>query len=211
MGRRPRGVACTLAVALTAGCATNPAGNDAGPRLPAGISYQERTETYRITGADRDAIGQGIRAAPAIGGQGFAGYYAWQLGWHYQTQPQGPGCGIAQATVSIRSVVTLPEWTPPSGVDAVLVEEWQHYSSALAVHEAGHRDLVLAGAIRIQRALLRIPPQGCSVVQEAAQQIGQSLLAELKLENERYDVTTRHGATQGAVWAGTIQPWWQTR
>jgi predicted secreted Zn-dependent protease len=103
--------------------------------------------------------------------------------------------------------VTLPEWSAPPGVDTVLVEEWTRYMAALTTHEAGHRELVLAGAKRLQRALLNVAPQNCASMQTAAQRVAQSLLAEIRQEDERYDQTTRHGATQGAVWAG-INPWW---
>jgi len=201
-------VICVLPLALGAACGTNPAVDAKSARMPAGISYRERVESYRVTGADTATIGQGLRAAPAKNGQHFAGYFEWQLAWRFQSQAEGSFCRITQATITITSVVTMPEWAAPAGVDKALVEEWQRYSSALATHEAGHRDVVIGGATRLQKALLSAWPQDCASMQQTAQQIAQPLIAGMRVDSDRYDETTHHGATQGAIWAGATQPWW---
>ncbi len=86
---------------------------------------------------------------------------------------------------------------PLPDANPALVEEWKRYLTALATHEAGHREVVQAGAIRIQRALLELQPQECGFMQSAAQQVAQPLLAQITLDDRRYDETTRHGATAG--------------
>jgi len=198
-----------LTLLLTA-CASNPYIPGKNPiRLPPGITYRERLETYHVTGADRLSIGNGIRALP-IGGQRFAGRYQWRLTWRYQTSSRDALCFMSQANVAIDATVTLPEWAAPPDADLSVVAEWKRYMSALTAHEAGHRELVLAGAKRIQRALLDVSPQPCGSMQVAAKQAAQSLMADIQQEDVRYDQTTRHGATQGAVWSG-ITPWWQSQ
>jgi predicted secreted Zn-dependent protease len=192
------------------GCATIPPIQGANPiRLPAGISYRERLQTYRVAGTDRASIGQGILALP-INGQRFAGSYKWNMAWRYQTRARDAICYMSQATVAIDATITLPEWSAPAGADPALVDDWKRYATALTSHEAGHRELVLTGAKRVQRALLDVSPQPCGSMQASARQAAQSQMEEIRKEDARYDQTTRHGATQGAVWSG-ITPWWQSQ
>jgi predicted secreted Zn-dependent protease len=98
----------------------------------------------------------------------------------------------------------------PTNADPALVDDWKRYTTALTTHETGHRDLVLAGARRVQRALLDVSPRPCGSMQAAAKQAAQTQLALIRDEDARYDLTTRHGATQGAVWPG-VTPWWQSQ
>jgi predicted secreted Zn-dependent protease len=200
--RSRRSGSCALAGLLLAGCTSNPVPPEARTAvLPPGISFRERTDIYRVSGADRAAIGQGISAAVSQGGQQrFAGYYQWNLSWGFQTQREGATCRISLATVAINAVVTLPAWNMPRDADTSLVAEWKRYSAALATHELGHREIVQAGAIGIQRAILEVAPQECSAMQNAVQQVAQPLLEKIQQESARYDETTRHGVTQGAVW-----------
>jgi len=199
------------AALLATACAGNPPGSGGvSVGLPPDVRYNQRVETYEVTGADHAALGRGIRSAPpkAGGGQRFAGYYEWYLSWRYQTVREGPACRVSRVSIVIDSVVTLPKWTPPAGADASLVEEWQRFITALATHEAGHRDLVLDGAVRIQRAIFGVAPQECSAMAHAVQQEAQPVLTDMRAGEMRYDQTTRHGATQGAVWGGNVRPWW---
>jgi len=201
--------ATLLGLLLIAGCAANPPIQGANPvRLPPGISYREHLQTYRVIGTDRASIGEGIRALP-INGQRFAGSYKWNLAWRYQTVAKDAICYMSHATVAIDATITLPQWPAPPDVDPALVDDWKRYTSALTTHEAGHRELVLAGAKSVQRALLDVPPRPCGSMQASAKQAAQSQMEEIRKEDARYDQTTRHGATQGAVWSG-ITPWWQS-
>lgn len=200
-----------LAAFLLAACAGNPsATGGVSVGLPPDVRFNQRVETYEVTGADHAALGRGIRSAPPKAGRGqrFPGYYEWYLSWRYETWREGPVCRVSRAFIAINSVVTMPKWTPPAGADPALVEDWKRFIGALATHEAGHRDLVLDGAVRIQRAILGVAPQDCSAVASAVQQAAQPLLMELRADEQRYDETTRHGTTQGAVWTGNSRPWW---
>lgn len=202
-------VAALLAL-LIAGCAANPPMPGANPiRLPPGISYHEHLESYQVTGTDRASIGEGIRALP-INGQRFAGSYKWNMAWRYQTHARNAICYMSQATVAIDATITLPQWSAPHDANPALVDDWNRYTSALTTHETGHRELVLAGAKRMQRALLDVSPQPCGSMQTAAKRAAQAQMEEIRNEDVQYDRTTRHGATQGAVWSG-ITPWWQAQ
>lgn len=192
---------CLIAPALLAACAAHPPNKSASPiRLPRGLAYHERVQTYRVIGADRATIAQGLRNMPGNNGERFAGRYQWRLSWRFNTRSTAAQCFMSQAGVTIEAVLTLPEWSAPTGADPLLIEEWQRYLAALTAHETGHRDLALAGAERLQSALLQVSPRHCGATQADARQVAQQLLGEMKQEDVRYDETTHHGATQGAVW-----------
>jgi len=195
--------AWVLAALLGGGCVTAPANKTNEPRLPAGISFKESLNTYRVTGADRVQVGASIRSGPSQeDGYRYSGYYKWNLNWRYGWESSGQLCSVVRVTIDIKAVVTLPEWAAPPGVEPALVEEWRSFANALAEHEGGHRELVRAGAIRMQRALRDIPAQDCTGIEGALQTAAQSLLSQIRAEDARYDETTRHGATQGVTWAG---------
>jgi predicted secreted Zn-dependent protease len=168
---------------------------------PAGVNVEEGVETYPIVGADRATIGAALRAGVAdANGRRFAGYHTWNITWHYETHAELAHCSIVRVTVTLTSTVTLPVWTPPPGVESSLVAEWGRYRRALAVHERGHRALTYAGAGRILRAIEGLGDQSCAFIGSSVRAVAEPLLAALRSEDARYDLETRHGATQGATW-----------
>jgi predicted secreted Zn-dependent protease len=168
---------------------------------PDGVTSIDRIETYPVVGGDRRTIGAALRAGITdANGRRFAGYHTWHLTWRYETRAEFGHCTIARATVTLTSTVTLPVWTPPPGVDSSLVSQWEQYRRALAVHERGHRAITYAGAGRVLRAIRGVPDQSCAFIGDAVRAMAEPLLAAIRVDEARYDVETRHGATQGAIW-----------
>ena len=120
--------------------------------------------------------------------------------WRYETRAEGDLCRVSRATVTLTSTVTIPEWTPPPGVDSSLVADWTRFRNALAVHEQGHRKLAYAGAGRVQRALEKLPLQSCAMLASAARSAADVLIDAMRVQELRYDRDTRHGVTQGTTW-----------
>ena len=194
--------------ALLGACARHPLppGLEALP-APAGVIVEERVETYAIVGDDRATIGAALRAGVTdANGRRFAGYHSWTITWRYETRAEFAHCSIARVTVTLASTVTLPLWTPPPGADSGLVAEWDRYRRALAAHEQGHRALTYAGAARIRRAIEGIGDQSCAFIGASVRSVAEPLLAALRAEDARYDLETRHGATQGATWRPGAAP-----
>ena len=194
----PRTVACALLVA----CARRPPVPGLEPStVPDGVTPIESVETYPVVGADRATLGAALRAGISDAtGRRYAGYYRWHLTWAYETRADFAHCTIVRVTVTLTSTVTLPAWTPPPDVDSSLVAQWEAYRRALAVHEGGHRAISYAGAGRIVRAIRAVPDQSCAFLGNAVRVVAEPLLAEIRSQEERYDLETRHGATQGATW-----------
>ena len=169
--------------------------------VPDGVTVVDRVETYPVVGGDRRTIGAALRIGiPDASGRRWAGYHRWLMTWSYRTHAEFAHCSVVQVTVTLTSTVMLPVWTPPLGVDSTLVAQWERYRQALATHERGHRAITYAGAGRLVRAIRGVADQSCAFLGNAVRAVAEPMLAAIRAEDDRYDLETRHGVTQGAVW-----------
>ncbi len=198
--------ALALSTALAA-CGRPRVGDLEPVPVPEGVNVIESVETYQVSGADRATIGTNLRAGITdASGRRFAGYHTWRLSYHYETEARMTTCSIVRPTVTLTSIMTLPVWTPPPGVDSTLVRDWERYRQALTVHERGHRAITYAGAGRVIHAIRDVPDMSCNFIGDAVRRAVEPLLAEIRSEDARYDTETRHGATQGAMWRMNLPP-----
>ena len=68
------------------------------------------------------------------------------------------------------------------------------------MHEAGHADFRLCSGWRdeLARAFAALPPSPtCAALRAAAHDLFADAVVRLKAKHRRYDMRTRHGATQG--------------
>jgi hypothetical protein len=103
--------------------------------------------SYTITGSTT----AGLRAQmDKLGPQHFDAFTRWDFSWTWPPAADG-SCDLSKATVNYTIKVTGPIWTPPPGVDPSLVAAWRAYMTALATHEKGHIDFVVATAPQCSR------------------------------------------------------------
>ena len=131
----------------------------------------------------------------AKGPRGYDGYRGdattrWFIRWNW------PGygsalCRLGDATVTYDIQVTFPRWKAPAGASPELVARWKEYTRRLAEHEKGHVDFVVA---RHRSVLDAIRGATCATAEAAAQ----AALGPIRQHDIDYDMTTNHGATQGA-------------
>ena len=188
--------------ALLVGCARQlPVPGLEPVAVPDGVTVLEDVETYPVAGADRATIGAALRAGVIdSNGRRYAGYHSWRITWSFGTRLEFGLCSLVRVTVTLTSTVTLPLWTPPPGVDLPLVTQWEEYRRALAVHERGHRAITYAGAGRVLRAIRGVSDQSCAFIGKSVSAAAEPVIAAIRSEDAQYDATTRHGATQGAIW-----------
>ena len=115
----------------------------------------------------------------------------WNFQWFVPSGGNG-SCNLDGATVDYTITVTFPQWTPPAGASAALIDRWNSYINALALHEAGHVDRVVP---YVPDLIDDIKSSTCGAYNEAAQ----ARLNAIDQLNAEYDAETGHGATQGAV------------
>jgi predicted secreted Zn-dependent protease len=85
----------------------------------------------------------------------------------------------------------MPRWVPPKTASPGLVAKWANYTHALAEHEKGHVDFVVANYRSVAKA---IKSATCGTAETAAQ----AAIDPIRQHDIDYDVVTDHGATQGA-------------
>jgi predicted secreted Zn-dependent protease len=133
------------------------------------------------------------RQAPAEGNMRRRGSTRWEIHWTVDRRSDDV-CDLATAAVTRRLTVVLPHWDPEPDTDPGLLADWERYVRAVADHERGHVELLVAGADRI-------PPAIRAATCATADAVGHAVLDELRAENAAYDRDTNHGRNQGA-WFG---------
>jgi predicted secreted Zn-dependent protease len=147
---------------------------------------------YDISGSTENGLRDQLDASGPVGYDGYKGDSTtrWYITWHWPTNQDG-SCQMDQTAVSYEIKVIFPRWQPTEGVSAQLVARWEQYTAALLEHEKGHVDLVVLNVPKVVEA---VKGRQC----EAANAVGEMMLAEIRKQEVEYDAATNHGATQGA-------------
>jgi len=115
----------------------------------------------------------------------------WYISWTWPGYGSSD-CDLSKTTVSYDIKVTVPHWKPASNVDPKLIEQWNRYLNNLSTHEQGHVDSIVKNYPRVKDAIQR---STCLTAEQAAQ----DMLNTFQQANTAYDVQTKHGETQGAI------------
>jgi predicted secreted Zn-dependent protease len=122
----------------------------------------------------------------------------WYVRWRFSYRSSGPACAIADATTTVDVAITFPRLKEAPSTPAALKQAFADYAAKLLTHERGHADIALDLARRIEDGIRALPPQSpCIALEQAANELGQSLLQDGKQRDIDYDERTGHGATQG--------------
>jgi predicted secreted Zn-dependent protease len=193
----PRIVVRTVAALALLGCASTPR-NPVLDKYPPGVVGRTSVFYYDIEGSTIEELRADMRRkGPKIDGTSFVGEARSPMRWSWRTEPTGGGrCVIREVTVSVNAQITLPRWTPPAGADTTLVAEWKRFIAALEEHEAGHKDISAKAGSEIARRLRDLSSL-CSQLSTRANDVARTIATRTAEEQRLYDVTTRHGLTQG--------------
>ena len=197
-------IASTL-LSLALGCATTHPENPALDAYPKGIAGSTEVTYYDIHGSTaRELVAEMRKLGPKTSSGGiFFGETQSPLRWDWRLHTDGPMCSTTSVNVYVRSEITLPRWTPPSGAPPDLVAQWKQFIVALETHEIGHKDISGRGARDVLTALRRLTVS-CSTFSAEAKRSTDGILARMRVEQEMYDAGTRHGATQGATFPSRL-------
>lgn len=147
---------------------------------------------YDISGSTEGELRAEMDAQGPVGYDGYKGDATtkWFIDWNWPGYGTN-SCDLIQATVSDQITVILPHWKPPANAPPALIAEWANYTRALAEHERGHVDFVVASIPSVLTAIKRAT---CATADAAAQ----AALEPIRQHDIDYDAATNHGATQGA-------------
>ena len=171
----------------------------AGP----GLHVIEQDSLYRISGFTFDDIYREMqRKGPGtdeIGVRLGIHVSSWRWSYEYRVAP-GERCRLTSASVILRSVVVLPEWTNASTAPPDVARGWRPFLAALRTHEEGHRSRAKAQGVFLWQSLLGLEGDDCDDLQRVVQEVADGVIAEGREAQLNYDRDTGHGLTQGAVW-----------
>lgn len=167
-----------------------------------GAEAEVRTEldwqSYPVQPEGAETLAQALDRSSPVRKRGLV-YHAttqWQVQWRFWWQDSDRGCAIEGVQTEVSVQIQLPHWV--AGADA-LHAEFEHYLSALTVHEQGHKDLAVVAGRSIDKALLELPPAtDCATLERTANALGYQLLQRFRERENDYDRRTNHGQTQGA-------------
>jgi predicted secreted Zn-dependent protease len=166
-----------------------------------GVRLTETTSQYEVTGQTVAELLRSIRSNAVLQPDhtSFAGATTWNLGWLYQGSRVVPGgCSTRAVTVNLDVRVRYPAWTDSSVAPPALRDEWNRYIAALKTHEGRHAAIAIRGANQLASRLRDLVSPECTTLQADAARIATEIRQSMREEEERYDETTRHGATEGA-------------
>jgi predicted secreted Zn-dependent protease len=170
-----------------------------GPELPAiapNLALIPDTDVayYDVSGTDAQSLRASLNAAGPRDGHDHLHVDAlstWRISWYWPTAADG-SCDLSQADVRFAATVLLPRLVGGHALNPILGRQWQEYLAALTLHEAGHVRHAYEHSSDVASA---IRSSTCQDANSAAK----AVIRDLVQFDIAYDASTKHGATQGAV------------
>ena len=162
------------------------------PRTEAPAVRNATIVYYKVAGATAPQLLEQLTAFGPVSDEGYRGHALtrWWVSWRWPVPADG-SCRLEEAVVAQRITVTFPRWTPPATATPALIARWNAYARALAAHEQGHVDFVVA---HVPAILAAIKEATCATANAAAERAA----AAIDQHDRAYDAATGHGVTQGA-------------
>lgn len=185
------------AVLLMAACA--PAERPARPEPAVVRRPSAEYVFYDVTGDTPAVLWESMRAERPGDLGSYFGRTEWNVTWRASWTGAGP-CRVRTADVRLTMRIILPRWTPPPGAPPGLVSRWEAFMRALSEHEAGHADIGASAEREVRRTLEAVTAPDCAMMESRTRLAVQQVLDDYRERNRQFDLRTRHGATEGAVW-----------
>ncbi|MDD2816007.1 MAG: DUF922 domain-containing protein [Thiotrichaceae bacterium] len=155
------------------------------------------TEYYIVDGVDAASIREDMNAKRP--GK-YDAYTSWKVKWRFFWDNKKTSCTITDVKTDVAVKFTLPKLAKDNQADRDAKQRWNHYYRALIAHENGHRDFGIEAATEIETALLSMGQRSnCKTLDVDANELARSVLNKYIADEKRYDVDTRHGMNDGAV------------
>lgn len=198
------------ATALSTAAASSPA-QTAPPQVEpdSSVRLTHVIAAYGVTGKSVRDLRASIAANAPRSPEGarFGGFTTWELNWSYAGSEQRPnGCVPLTVNVYLDLSVQVPAWRDSSSAPVAVRNAWNRYVTALRTHETNHANIAIRGANWLASELRNLVTPVCSALQADAQMLAVRAALAIRSENDRYDVRTRHGVTEGVVLVNPVAP-----
>lgn len=161
------------------------------------LNVVENYKRYSVHPTSKSQLLQAANQASTIrsNGEVFHGYTQWNISWNFRWQNAGNRCRMVKVNTKLVIEYTMPKlFSKDSEVKGV----WNKWYPNLLKHEKRHGELAKQAAAKINTQLANIKSRAnCTLLSSDANKLGNSILDELRKNNERYDKQTNHGQTEG--------------
>jgi len=124
----------------------------------------------------------------------------WKVTWEYGYDRGPRTCSADSFQAKVELVSRYPQWARNDDAPQPLVEKWNSYLQSLEYHENGHRELAVAAADELTRAVEALPPAPtCAALDQEIRTLSREYMRELDVNEKAYDEDTTHGVKQGAL------------
>jgi predicted secreted Zn-dependent protease len=141
-----------------------------------GGSFAELDQQIALHGPSVSGVGRALAATNVRMIPNF------QFGW------QGKNCVVRQARVSVKAHVTLPKLRGERKVDPALSNAWSDMEQYARMHEAIHVSIADSYALKVEEAVMNLPPaNSCEELRANAVILFRRLMAEHERDQLQFD------------------------
>jgi predicted secreted Zn-dependent protease len=165
----------------------------AGPGL---VEVAEPVQRYTVNGYTVSQVRAQLAACTPT--PPWWGEARWWLNYKYRYASSSGACSLTSVSVGLHTATSMPAWNDSPDAEAGLAAHWNSFNAGLATHEQGHVEIARSGAAKLLTDLQNTAVD-CASVAEQLSAVFTADLGALNQAEEDYDVSTGHGATQGAT------------
>jgi predicted secreted Zn-dependent protease len=127
-----------------------------------------------------------------------AGLCTWRMDWEFSFARSAGKCAIEKFSITVSSTIDLPRWSNREAGTPALRSTWDRFSTALRMHEDGHRDNGVRVANAVAGRLRTLPAEkDCAAMNQRIAAVTRDVQDAHKDIDAAYDRATNRGETQG--------------
>jgi len=162
----------------------------------------EKYEYYEVCGCCEEELYCDLKkkCVTWTDGKKYDSLTSWDIKWDHGYDQASKTCAVNSFKPIINITFRFPKWNRTDEAPQSLIEKWDRYFNNLLTHENGHRDMVVQAMNDLSHAVAQLSPApACVDLDNSMRSLFRRQMEKLKKDQREYDDTTKHGATQGAV------------
>lgn len=166
------------------------------------VIVRDHELSYEVQGRTLQSLREELRAKGPMGqdGRHLAGLTAVELEWEAAYEQLPDGCRVVSHRVELDITTTLPRWLQRSSAPIALRRRWDRAATAIAEHEAGHREIAVQSAHALAALVAGFSsPSRCVRAATELEWQAWKLQRALQGQQDRFDRVTGSGTARGAV------------
>ncbi len=186
-----------FATTAAAASAQTPTASSISPGLDLDVAYVY----YDAHGSTPEELHASLRNnGPSTGGATYFAATSSQTGFGYKTEEQNGRCRLTDVGVTVKISMLLPLWGERDRAPEPLRRAWDEFLDRLLLHEGGHVRITDRFSRDLYNGLKTLTANSCNLLDSQSKAFIDDLSRRQDEANSAYDLETRHGMNEGAVW-----------